>query len=92
MMIRYPLSFPLVGNLSEATLLNELARTHCALGTGINCFPICVIARLDRAIQGKELDFPVEPEDDNIEFDFYALRSWRRVFNKAIRRIPNKSE
>jgi hypothetical protein len=47
----------------------------------MNCFPICVIARLDRAIQQKELDPPVKPEDDGIEFDFYALRSWRRVLN-----------
>jgi hypothetical protein len=41
-----------------------------------------VIARSSRAIQRKELDPPVKPEDDGIEFDFYALRSWRSVVNK----------
>jgi hypothetical protein len=40
-----------------------------------------VIARLDRAIQRKEMDPPVKPEDDGIEFDSNALRSWRRVLN-----------
>jgi hypothetical protein len=29
---------------------------------------------LDRAIQRKVVDPPVKPEDDVIEFDFYALR------------------
>jgi hypothetical protein len=31
---------------------------------------LCVIARLDRAIQRKEMDPPVKPWDDGIEFDF----------------------
>ena len=48
----------------------------------MNCFLIFVIARLDRAIQRKNMDSPVKPENDSIEFDFYALRSWRRVLNK----------
>jgi hypothetical protein len=47
----------------------------------MNCFLICVIARLDRAIKRKELDPPVKPEDDGIEFDIYALCSWNRVFS-----------
>jgi hypothetical protein len=38
---------------------------------GIYCFLICFIARLDRAIQRKELDSPVKPENDSIEFGFY---------------------
>jgi hypothetical protein len=64
---------------SIVNMFNELARTPCALGAGLNCFLIDVIARLDRAIQRNGLDFPVKPENDSIEFDFYVLRSWRRV-------------
>jgi len=48
--------------------INEQARTPCALGTGMNCLQIFVIARLDRAIQRIELDSPVKPENDSIEF------------------------
>ena len=41
----------------------------------------------------KELDSPVKPENDSIEFDFYAQRSWRRVLNILILKfaIPNLS-
>jgi len=34
----------------------------------MNCLQIFVIARLDRAIQRIELDSPVKPENDSIEF------------------------
>ena len=36
-----------------AYLFNELPKTPYALGTGMNCFLVFVIARLDRAIQRK---------------------------------------
>ena len=48
---------------------NEQAKTPCALGTGMNCLQIFVIARLDRAIQRIELDSPVKPENDSIELN-----------------------
>ena len=34
----------------------------------MNCLQIFVIARLDRGIQKIELDSPVKPENDSIEF------------------------
>jgi len=33
-------------------------------------FIVSVIARLDRAIQRKELDYPVKPDNDNIGTEF----------------------
>jgi hypothetical protein len=33
----------------------------------MNCMLIFVIARLDRAIQRKELDAPVKPENDSTD-------------------------
>ena len=53
----------------------EHARTPFDLGTGMNFSPICHLQTLDGAIQRKEMDPRVKPEDDGMESDFCALRS-----------------
>jgi len=70
------LSFPLVGNPSDSSL-SKGDKGGCFeerfwLGQNDNIKDLkswlsffFVIARLDRAIQGKELDYPVEPDNDN---------------------------